>query len=514
HGPAALILSYILHGNVPYYDLARPHPDRLLHRKLVEAGYGGRPLLPHGMREVEALTSHFPASAFPHSQQALPLNALLDSLRRPHAYDEAENERESCVRWERRPELAVPHLVLGDSQQCGGQWSTCPAGARMDVQSLSYTGQLSLPGLPFAQWLALASQESSAQCRSDVDAAAFKRPQRGEMAAYLATYPAQVGIADAVRLGRAASGVRRQGDGFYIASHGLWCRRLVLASGVVAEDLPVPDHLRPLANLPLPDTGGASSAAAAVTRAPLLIIGSGFSAADAIISAAPQQQIIHVYKWDADSPSPLAAGHAAVYPMSSAIYQLMRAAASGSRVHVAGSRGSSPVVSFLQSRDWNGIYEGMPNATVTGVAGDQAATPRPGTMQVTIALASGDVVSREVSGLLYVTGRRGRLGYLSSELVDEVTMPVESSSPRLSGATETDATAAPGDASRPSHDLNIITGATLRAKAAECTEVAPRVYVVGSLTGDSLLRYAYGSCAYAAGAIMRDKGLLCCVPLV
>jgi hypothetical protein len=56
----------------------------------------------------------------------------------------------------------------------------------------------------------------------------------------------------------------------------------------------------------------------------------------------------------------------------------------------------------------------------------------------------------------------------------------------------------------------MLSGQTLRDKVLEDIEVAPNVFAIGSLTGDSLIRFAYGSCTYAAGKIMapglRVKG--------
>jgi hypothetical protein len=44
----------------------------------------------------------------------------------------------------------------------------------------------------------------------------------------------------------------------------------------------------------------------------------------------------------------------------------------------------------------------------------------------------------------------------------------------------------------------------LRSKVLEDLELAPNVFAIGSLTGDSLIRFAYGSCTYAAARIMTS----------
>src|SRR5581483_857929 len=48
----------------------------------------------------------------------------------------------------------------------------------------------------------------------------------------------------------------------------------------------------------------------------------------------------------------------------------------------------------------------------------------------------------------------------------------------------------------------LISGKTLRVKVMEDLEVARNVFVIGSLTGDSLIRFAYGGCIYAASKLI------------
>ena len=50
----------------------------------------------------------------------------------------------------------------------------------------------------------------------------------------------------------------------------------------------------------------------------------------------------------------------------------------------------------------------------------------------------------------------------------------------------------------------LVTGATLRDKVEKGFEVAKGVFVVGSLTGDSLIRFAFGGCCVVAGDIQRS----------
>jgi hypothetical protein len=408
--------------------------------------------------DVDYLTDHFGASRFPYSTQALPINVLLDTLIRPHGETE-ESEKETCVIWRHDPGRAVPHLVLGSACCAGGQWVENPVKASWDIGTLSYANMLSLPGYSFAQhyWKVHGKTLPS-----------YTRPSRRLVAAYFAAYPFQVGIEDAIHSGQTLAGITRTEDGFYIASHGLKCRHLVLASGIFSELIPAPPLLRPLLDLP----GSAEN----TQQGPLLVVGSGFSAADVIISASPCQRIIHIFKWaPTTSPSPLRACHQQAYPEYAGVYRRMKMAA----MNPQSDRARRPKIprsisSFDVSRDWDSIYEGFPNTFVADVRvqGESAV--------VTLRRADGSQAQRTVGGLAYVVGRRGSLNYLESALRHEVCGPIQ--------------------------DTDMISGRSLREKALEDLEVAPGVFITGSLTGDSLVRFAFGSCTYAGGKIM-DSGI-------
>jgi hypothetical protein len=212
---------------------------------------------------------------------------------------------------------------------------------------------------------------------------------------------------------------------------------------------------------------------------PLLVIGSGFSAADVIISAPPNRRIIHIFKWAPEKrPSPLRGCHHTAYPEYAAVYRQMKIAALASnKSRTVKSplmrRKSNP---FLQKRDWD-LYEGLPNAEITNVSKSIN-----GTATITIRLTSGEEKTREVGGLDYVVGRRGTLDFLSNELRTEIL-------------------SAP-DQVLPINTQALISGRTLRTKAEISLEIAKNVFITGSLTGDSLIRHAVGGCVFAAGRIM------------
>ena len=458
NGPSALILSFILHGNIPYYNTAHPHPDPILHAKLVNS-----PCLLDV--NVPALTAHFNASRLSYSTQALPINVLLDTLIRPLA-DTDPGAYRSCVEWRYEPQRIASHVVLGNTLRAGGQWADNPVAASWDIGTLSYAEMLSLPGYTIEDHFRVTSKEIPTD---------FHRPSRREVAEYLAAYPEAVGIDDAIWPARMVENVTRVLDGFQIGSHKLHCKRLILASGIFSHLIPARPQLQPLLRLlPRPFE----------TNIPLLVVGSGFTAADIIISNSlgnsPRRKIIHIFKWAPDErPSPLRACHPRAYPEYAGVYRRMKLA-------VIGALGKNDVFSpmrnpkanpFFDPRDSEDMYEGLPNTYIKGVS------IRDGIGTITLKDSTGQVFERKISNLEYVIGRRGSLHFLDRGLRAEI----------LGGnAAQHDTTAS-------------ISGQSLRSKVEEDLEVVPDVFAIGSLTGDSLIRFAFGGCVNAARGILSGQ---------
>jgi hypothetical protein len=351
----------------------------------------------------------------------------------------------------------VSHVAIGETEHAGGQWADNPVPASTDIGTLSYAEQLSLPGYSYADHVA--KREKEDQCD-------FVRPSRIEVADYLRAYPESVGIADAVFAGTRADDVHRTKNGFVVGSLGIACKHLVLASGTFTVNIPPPLSLLPVAQL---DS----------IHQPLLVIGSGFSAADVIISAPPTRRIIHIYQWAPEKrPSPLRGCHHTAYPEYATVYRQMKLAAiSSSKTRAVKSPAARRKSNPYQNRDWD-LYEGLPNAEVINVSTSQST----GTATITIRLASGEQITREVGGLDYVVGRRGTLDFLSTSLRTEIFSTTDQVSPM--------------------NLQTLISGRTLRTKAETSLEIAKNVFVTGSLTGDSLIRHAVGGCVFVAGRIM------------
>lgn len=452
NGPSALILSFILHGNTPYYDHSNPHPDPILHKKLSRSSC----LL---QVDVQDLTAHFAASRLSYSTQALPINVLLDTLVHPRADTDPE-EYDTSLEWRLEAERRVSHVVLGNTAQAGGQWADNPVSASWDIGALSYAEMLSLPGYSFEEHHRRVKGGSVPK---------FHRPTRREVADYLAAYSEEVGIQGSVYTNVKVGEIRRIDAGFHIGSHNITCRHLVLASGIFSRSIPPRPSLRPLYALPRPNVS---------SDAPLLVVGSGFTAADVIISTPANRKIIHIFKWDPENrPSPLRACHPRAYPEYASVYRRMKLSAKQ-------TLGSSGVTSpprkgkskpFFAEPDWDNFYQGLPNTYIKDVAivGDTA--------RLSLETGNGTILHKEVSSMEYVIGRRGSLDYLDNNLATEILGTLdESKEPQTP-----------------------ISGRTLRSRAERNLELAPDVFATGSLTGDSLIRFAYGSCVFAAREIMR-----------
>uniref|UniRef100_A0A093VFN3 Oxidative stress-induced growth inhibitor 2 n=1 Tax=Talaromyces marneffei PM1 TaxID=1077442 RepID=A0A093VFN3_TALMA len=442
NGPSSMILSYILHGHIPYYDADTPHPDSLLHAKLKDSPCLLRP-------DLDSLTCHFGASSLSYSTQALPINVLLDTLLRPQGEVDDLGEVTN-VQWHLKPHRAVPHVVVGNAPQPGGLWAMeDPIHISWDIGTLSYAGMLSLPGYTFADHYRKTTGK---------ELAAFTRPSRRELAGYLRVYPAEAGIADSFRDNTMVDGIHRIPGGFYIPSHRIRCKHLVLASGIFSHLIQPPPVLAPLLKFPKSDPSH---------RYPLLVVGSGFTAADAIISAPPGQPILHTFLWNPNGrPSPLKSCHQQAYPEYAGIYRLMkRAALSSSHAGKKQKARRLASTSFLESRNWDDIYEGVPNCTIEDVQ------VKENHAIVTLALEDGTKLSRLVCGLVYGVGRLGTLDYLDSSL-----------------------------------RADVLKDANVSDNVMEDLEVAPDVFVIGSLTGDSLIRFAYGGCVYAAYSLISASG--------
>ncbi|KAK9326264.1 hypothetical protein V1517DRAFT_342764 [Lipomyces orientalis] len=525
-GPSALVLSYLLHGNTPFYDPNTeygPHPDPVLHSLLDELRAENMPAKRHDRHCIYDSILHnltlqkylrYAHRAFA-SQVVAPVNFLLDTLVQPNIDIDIHARQKSRVRWRQQEDHAVDHLVVGSSFVPGGQW----AGREVPCKTLSYAEMLSLPGFSFSEYYKVTYGKEPDP---------YSRPMRSDVGAYYAMYPSQVGINESVRANYTVLSLHRSDDESgkmfkaIIQNNDTTCiqivtaRNVVLATGVFTHQVPPDAILYPIVSRQYANNH--YQQADVDKEAAVLIIGSGFSAADAILSVSNSKKIIHVFQWDPKNrPSPLRACHKETYPEYACIYRLMRLAAASRET----SNHSASFSSSLASR-----YEGFANGTIIEATVDT----------IKILLPSGSVIERRVSELKSYIGRIGVISYLSSNLRSEVGVGADqiwasknSFRKRINSRMERWTSVGISSANRDSEKY-MERGYFIREQTHELDdhgskvpdfenskvyvndyaashglEVADGVFVIGSLVGDSLVRYALGGCVAVAGNIIERR---------
>ncbi|MFQ5509207.1 MAG: NAD(P)-binding domain-containing protein [Leptospirillia bacterium] len=281
NGPAGICLSLFLSGWWPYYKGG--HPDPELDRRLTD---GSASLFERGLLPLyEGLEG----------RSDNPAALLFDRLHHPAA--DTPRVLPSTLELKRRPDRAVPHMVLGSGYP-GGSWHRMPAKMR----SLSPGNWMELPGWSLFEW-----------ARSEgrwIDPNA--RIARSEIANYYRAFVARMKLGEHFRSGVRVVAARPTDTGWEVdvdadgkvSTHA--CRNLVLACGmydrpntlgIPGEDLGIVTHRTP-------ETGTGT----------LLVVGSGLSAADAILFALDAgRQVVHVF-FDEVEATPMAGLLRSIYP--------------------------------------------------------------------------------------------------------------------------------------------------------------------------------------------------------
>lgn len=503
NGPSAMILSFVLSGNIPFYDPNTdhgPHPDCTLHHML--AGKYEGPDLAHSLiRAVHDSTIvSYIASGYNsfYSSSMLPVNLLLDTLISSDEVDfsSTADAKQTRVRWVYMPELAVDHRVIGVSSQPGGQWAQMSDADGPDELSLSYAEMVSLPGYSFSKYY----QETYG-----VPLPEFTRPLRKDVAQFYAQYPKRVGIDHNFENSAIVTCVDRKPDDSlcvcFVRSNGesksIACSQVVLASGVFekpcenkdsssstpsssfgqvsrlitsagtsanTDNKLLQDNYTIVPPLSTPPCEEDDSSTLSSRRTAILVIGSGVSAAEAIDKCQHSSSVIyHIYKWDAKDKSkcPLRRYPEELYPEYAAVYRAM------SQYSDKGFKSS------LSSE-----YVGLRNSRVVDIAPDGV---------VDIELESGIVRSFKVNDIRVRTGRVGSLEFVSPKLLNWISD--HDSDHGYEDSTE-----------------YLVNKKTLRQKVPEFENsltVSENVYAVGSVTGDTLIRFMLGGCLSVTGSIMN-----------
>ncbi|MDH5526583.1 MAG: NAD(P)-binding domain-containing protein [Nitrospirota bacterium] len=266
NGPAGVCASLGLAGYRPYYRGV--HPDPVLHAELFSARH-----VPLTQMPVPAATPGMSARA------GNPVGRFFDAVHHPVA--DHGGRHAGCLELRHHPERAVNHLVLGSGQP-GGSWNRMPPGMR----TLSRGYWMELPGLTMEEWGR--SQGRWPGSHDPID--------RAEVAGYYGDLVERMGLLESFISGVTVTRAEPDGDYWRVAGHGpregdlftLRCRRLVLAVGMY-------DRVKRL-GIPGEDSECVTHRVPAQGEGPLLVVGAGLSAGDAILMARAQRRpVIHAF---------------------------------------------------------------------------------------------------------------------------------------------------------------------------------------------------------------------------
>ncbi|XP_077982172.1 oxidative stress-induced growth inhibitor 1-like [Glandiceps talaboti] len=341
NGPSAICLSFLLSGYWPYYN-GKPHPTPHLQRKLSE-----NPDISIIEKDLEYLSDGL------EGRSSNPVALLYDALHHPNA-DTGSNAM-SCLDWKHSKDNAIPHVVLGRGLP-GGVWQNM----ENSKLTLSLKNWMEMPGLSFEDWLRCNHEQE------DIDGENQERASFSDVFQYYTDYVDQMNIRDNflshvnVKSVRRIRGQRINNEngenenmpeiGYDIDKYSdnlfeviceqidevegrasqfkIHARNVVLATGT--SDLPnrlgVPGDDRCYVKSNIQDLELAIERGHINSNSdPVVIIGAGLSAADAILCAHNNNiPIVHIIRRDVhDSGIMLKQLLGTVYPEYHKVYKMM-----------------------------------------------------------------------------------------------------------------------------------------------------------------------------------------------
>ncbi|KAL6458556.1 hypothetical protein MHYP_G00337860 [Metynnis hypsauchen] len=281
NGPSGICLSYLLSGYTPYLSPEGFHPNPVLHSKLSQ-----NPHLSLFEQDLEYLCEGV------EGRSSNPVAVLFDSLLLPDS--DFGLDYASPLEWRYDPERATPHLVLGKGPP-GGAWHAMEGS----MLTLSLADWMELPGLKLKDWM----REKRRNVRND-------RATPAEIASYYQHYVRQMGLERSFACGTTVTSVRRvslssghsvwkvqglqrravEGEEQTDAEipFSVWADNVVLATGThdIPARLGVEGETLPFVCHSFWELEAAISSGR-LDRAsePILVVGAGLTAADAILAA-------------------------------------------------------------------------------------------------------------------------------------------------------------------------------------------------------------------------------------
>ncbi|XP_068197656.1 oxidative stress induced growth inhibitor 1 [Antennarius striatus] len=286
NGPSGICLSYLLSGYTPYLSPEISHPNPLLYSKLVE-----QPHLPLLEQDLEYLCEGL------EGRSSNPVAVLFDSLLLPNS--DFGLDCTSPLEWRFEAERAISHLVLGKGPP-GGAWHAMEGS----MLTLSLANWMELPGLKLKDWM----RDKRRNVRND-------RATPAEIASYYQHYISQMCLEQNFAPGTTVTSVTRQhvgqeGSPSYWRVSGFQRREAQVVEDGSSEPEEVPfsiltqNVVLATGTHDVPARLGVEGESlpfvchsfweleAAIARGeldqssdPLLIVGAGLTAADAILTA-------------------------------------------------------------------------------------------------------------------------------------------------------------------------------------------------------------------------------------
>ncbi len=138
NGPSAITLSYMLSGNWPYYRPLQTHPNEYLHERLTDQSVIDLSLIE---QDLEYLSEGLEGRSLNR------VSVLFDQLQHPDADFGVENQ--STLEWKYHSDKAIDHVVIGKGMP-GGAWH------QMDdckeILTISLGSWMQLPNMGIRNW--------------------------------------------------------------------------------------------------------------------------------------------------------------------------------------------------------------------------------------------------------------------------------------------------------------------------------------------------------------------------
>ncbi|XP_043946039.1 oxidative stress-induced growth inhibitor 2 [Protopterus annectens] len=180
NGPSGICLSYFLSGYRPYFAPDATHPNPILQCKLEES---------RSLSLVDQDLQHLSEGL--EGRSSNPVSLLFDALILPES--DFGQDYESTLEWKLEPGQSIPHVVLGRGPP-GGAWHAMEGS----MLTLSLANWMELPGLKLKDWV----REKRRNLRND-------RATPDDIASYYVHFVNKMGLQDNFLCGTCVTSLRR-----------------------------------------------------------------------------------------------------------------------------------------------------------------------------------------------------------------------------------------------------------------------------------------------------------------